>query len=173
MGFGAGEHALATIRTWPEVGLIACEVFENGVASLLSSLLPEKSGPGADLPRNLRLWTADARDLIRLLPAASIRRLFLLFPDPWPKARHAKRRFLHPANLAEVARILGPGAEWRLATDDPVHQAWAGEVLAGQEFFTFAAPAAERPAGWPATRYEAKARAAGRPVLYWRLIRRG
>ncbi len=173
VGFGAGEHALATIEARPEIGLIACEVFENGVASLLSRLVPEGAEANTTLPGNLRLWNDDARSLIRALPDASIARLFLLFPDPWPKVRHAKRRFLHPANVPAVARILAPGAEWRIATDDPVNQAWSRDVLAGQEFFHAPPPAAERPAGWPPTRYEAKARAAGRPVLYWRLIRRG
>ncbi len=173
VGFGAGEHALAIREARPDIGLIACEVFENGVASLLSRLVPEGAETMTVLPGNLRLWDEDARLLIRALPAASIGRLFLMFPDPWPKARHAKRRFVHPLFLPEVARILAPGAEWRIATDDPVHQTWVGEVLAGQDFFAVSAPASERPAGWPPTRYEAKALTAGRAVLYWRLVRRG
>jgi len=178
VGFGAGEHALATIGAGGRIGLIACEVFENGVASLLSSLVPASLVPeGAEaapsLPGNLRLWTDDARALIRALPDSSVSRLFLLFPDPWPKARHAKRRFLHPVFLPEIARILSSGAEWRIATDDPVLQAWTAGVLAGQEFFCVPPPLARRPAGWPPTRYEAKALAAGRRPLYWRLIRRG
>jgi tRNA (guanine-N7-)-methyltransferase len=173
VGFGSGEHALATIPAAPGIGLIACEVFENGVASLLSALVPEGEETEARIPGNLRLWTDDARALIRLLPAGSIHRLFLLFPDPWPKARHAKRRFVHPLFLPEVGRVLAPGAEWRIATDDRVHQAWTAEVLAAQRWFSVPPPDETRPAGWPATRYEAKARKAGRQVLYWRLQRLG
>jgi tRNA (guanine-N7-)-methyltransferase len=172
VGFGAGEHALATIGAHAGIGLIACEVFENGVASLLSTLVPEGEEASSLLPGNLRLWTDDARVLIRALPHASVGRLFLLFPDPWPKARHAKRRFLHPLFLPEIARILSPGAEWRIATDDPVLQGWTAEVLARQEFFRVSLPLARRPVGWPPTRYEAKALAAGRQPLYWRLVRR-
>lgn len=173
VGFGAGEHALAISRANPEIGLIACEVFENGIASLLSRLVPEGGEETCVLPGNLRLWDQDARLLIRALPAASVGRLFLMFPDPWPKARHARRRFVHPLFLSEVARILAPGAEWRIATDDPVHQAWIAEVLSGQDFFAGTTPSGVRPVEWPPTRYEAKALAAGRGVLYWRLVRRG
>ncbi|MGH7085692.1 MAG: tRNA (guanine(46)-N(7))-methyltransferase TrmB [Acetobacteraceae bacterium] len=171
VGFGGGEHTLAIMRARPEVGLLACEVFENGIGSLLSRLVPEDGDAPAPLPGNLRVWDQDARVLIRALPPASIGRLFLMFPDPWPKLRHARRRFVHPQFLPELARILAPGAEWRIATDDPVHQAWLGEVLAGQDDFAVASPVSVRPAGWPPTRYEAKALAEGRPVLYWRLIR--
>lgn len=171
VGFGAGEHALAVVESEPLVGLIACEVFENGIASLLSALVPEGEG-FPPLPGNLRVWTEDARTLIRALPDASIERFFLLFPDPWPKARHARRRFLHPLFLPEVGRVLAPGAEWRIATDDPVLQSWTAEVLAGQGLFCVPPPVRSRPEGWPPTRYEAKALAAGRSVLYWRLKRR-
>lgn len=173
VGFGAGEHALAIVRTQPEIGLIACEVFENGIASLLSALVPQGAAGKAALPGNLRLWDDDARALIRMLSSRSIGRLFLMFPDPWPKQRHVRRRFVHPLFIPEVARILAPGAEWRIATDDPVHQAWLGEVLAAQDFFAVAPPFGIRPAEWPPTRYEAKALSEGRRVLYWRLVRRG
>ena len=172
VGFGGGEHALAQAATHPEAGLIACEVFENGICSLLSRLVPEGGEADAPLPPNLRLWPDDARVLLRLLPDACLDRLFLLFPDPWPKARHAKRRFVHPAMLGLVARVLKPGAEWRVASDDPTYQAWVEEVMAAQDQFIAPPPAVERPAGWPPTRYEAKAVAAGRVPLYWSLRRR-
>ncbi len=172
VGFGSGEHALAQIAAHPECGLIACEVFENGLAALLSRLVPEGAEATAPLPGNLRVWDGDARALIRQLPAGGLDRLFLLFPDPWPKARHVKRRFVHPAFLPEIARVLRPGAEWRIATDDPTYQAWIDEVLAAQAFFAGPLPAMARPAGWPPTRYEAKAIATGRAPRYWSLRRR-
>ncbi len=172
IGFGAGEHALAQIAAHPNVTLIACEVFENGICSLLSRLVPEGAEADAPLPPNLRLWTADARILLRALPDASLDRLFLLFPDPWPKARHAKRRFVHPAVLPLLARVLNPGAEWRVASDDPTYQAWVAEVMAAQNFFGTDPPAIERPPDWPPTRYEAKALREGRTPYYWTFRRR-
>ena len=171
IGFGGGEHARAQAAAHPETGLIACEVYANGICSLLSALVPEGDEATASLPGNLRIWDDDARMLLRHLPAASVDRLFLLFPDPWPKARHAKRRFVHPDNVALVARVLKPGAEWRIASDDPTYQAWTAEVLAQQVLFDVASPAAQRPEGWPPTRYERKAERAGRPALFWRAIR--
>ena len=167
VGFGSGEHALAQIAAHPEVGLIGCEVFVNGICSLLSHLVPEGAEATAPLPDNMRLWADDARVLLRLLPDASLDRLFLLFPDPWPKARHAKRRFVHPAMLPLLARVLRPGAEWRVASDDPTYQAWVAEVMAAQSLFDAPPPAEQRPLDWPPTRYEAKALREGRSPLYW------
>lgn len=172
VGFGGGEHALAQVRAHPEATLIACEVFENGICSLLSALVPEGGESEASLPRNLRLWTDDARVLLRSLPDGCLDRLFLLFPDPWPKARHAKRRFVHPAMLALLARLLKPGAEWRVASDDPTYQAWVRDVMAAQTLFVVTEAVATRPDGWPPTRYEAKALRAGRQPLYWVFRRR-
>ncbi len=171
VGFGGGEHALAQAAAHPRVGLIACEVFENGLCSLLSRLVPEGGEADAPLPPNLLLWPEDARRLLGLLPAASLDRLFLLFPDPWPKARHAKRRFVHPAMLPVAARALRPGSEWRIATDDPTYQGWVAEVFAGSDLFDLSPPAPTRPEGWPGTRYEAKALREGRRPLYWWAIR--
>jgi tRNA (guanine-N7-)-methyltransferase len=171
VGFGGGEHTLAQIAMHPEAGLIACEVFVNGLCSLLSRVVPEGGEATASLPGNLLVWDQDARTLIRALPDACLDRLFLLFPDPWPKARHVKRRFVHPALLPDIARVLKPGAAWRIASDDPTYQGWVAEVLAAQAFFEVPQPAATRPEGWPPTRYEAKALAAGRKPLYWELRR--
>jgi len=172
VGFGGGEHALAQSAAHPDTALIACEVFDNGICSLLSRLVPLDAEATAPLPGNLRLWPDDARVLLRLLPDASLDRLFLLFPDPWPKTRHAKRRFVHPALLAELARVLVPGAAWRVASDDPTYQAWVGEVMGQQTLFEAPPPAATRPADWPPTRYETKALRAGRAPLYWTFVRR-
>ena len=171
IGFGGGEHTYALITEHPDIALIACEVFENGICSLLTRLVPDGAEATAPLPPNLRLWPDDARMILRALPDASLDKLFLMFPDPWPKARHAKRRFVHPDQIALVARVLKPGAEWRIASDDPTYQAWVTEVLAAQTAFSVTPPTTERPPTWPPTRYEAKARAAGRHPLYWSLTR--
>lgn len=171
VGFGSGEHALAQIAAHPDIGLIACEVFDNGICSLLSRLVPEGGEATASLPANLRLWADDARVLLRQLPDASLDGLFLLFPDPWPKARHAKRRFVHPAMLPLLARVLRPGAEWRVASDEPTYQAWVEEVMAAQSLFDVAPAMTGRPEGWPPTRYEAKALREGRQPRYWTLTK--
>jgi tRNA (guanine-N7-)-methyltransferase len=172
VGFGGGEHARAQAAAYPEAALVACEVFEQGICSLLATLVPEGGEATAPLPPNLRLWDDDARALLRALPEASLDRLFLLFPDPWPKARHAKRRFVHPDTVKLVASRLRAGAEWRIATDDPTYQAWVAEVMGSQTaLFAAEAPAALRPDGWPPTRYEAKALKAGRRPVYWRFVR--
>jgi tRNA (guanine-N7-)-methyltransferase len=173
VGFGGGEHARALAAANPLVGLIACEVFENGICSMLSALVPDDGTEDIPaLPDNLRLWPEDARGLLGRLPAASLSRLYLMFPDPWPKSRHVKRRFMHPENIALAARVLRPGAIWRIATDDPIYQAWTEEILAEQDAFDVPLPARERPEGWAPTRYEAKALKAGRQPMYWSLIRR-
>lgn len=173
VGFGGGEHALALAAAEPQRALIASEVFENGLTSLLTRLVPEGAEATAPPPPNLRLWPADARHLLALLPDASLDALCLMFPDPWPKARHSKRRFVHPALLPLLARVLKPGAAWRIASDDPTYQGWVEEVLAPQPFFAREACDESRPEGWPATRYEAKALRAGRRPLYWVWRRRG
>ena len=171
VGFGGGEHAQAQAATHPDAGLIACEVFENGMCSLLSRLVPEGGEATGPLPGNLRLWDDDARLLLRALPPGCLDRVFLLFPDPWPKMRHAKRRFVHPDQVALVARALRHGGEWRVASDDPTYQAWVLEVMGNQALFTNPPPARHRPDGWPPTRYEAKALLADRAPQYWTFIR--
>ncbi len=172
VGFGGGEHAEAIARACPDDGLIAAEVFINGICSLLSRLAPEGAAPEAGLPGNLLLWDGDARTLLQALPDQCLDTVFLMFPDPWPKSRHAKRRFVGLANIDLVARVLRPGGEWRIASDDPTYQEWVRSVMAAQDRFTLLEEAAERPAGWPPTRYEAKARRAGRTPVYWRCERR-
>ncbi len=167
VGFGGGEHTRALLADNPGVAVIASEVYEHGLCSLLTELVPDGAEAAHPLPPLLRLWPDDARELLLALPPASLDRLFLMFPDPWPKARHAKRRFVHPEMLPVVHRALKPGAVWRIASDDPTYQAWVEEVLRASPLFEADPPAAARPAGWPPTRYEAKAIAAGRRPLYW------
>jgi tRNA (guanine-N7-)-methyltransferase len=173
IGFGGGEHALALAAAHPRTGLIACEVFANGICSLLARLVPLGEEASAKLPANLRLWPQDARPLLRALPAASLERLFLMFPDPWPKSRHAARRFINPDNIALAARALKPGGIWRVASDDPTYQSWVTACMEQQAAFAPAQPASSRPEGWPGTRYEAKALRAGRQPLYWSFTRLG
>ena len=171
VGFGGGEHARA-LAADPGLGVVACEVYNSGIASLLSALIPEGADEAtAPLPPNLRLWDDDARLLMRALPPACLDLLALMFPDPWPKARHARRRFVHPGQVPLAARLLRPGAEWRVATDDPTYQDWVQAVMGAQDAFIAPAPATARPAGWPPTRYEAKALRAGRTPLYWSFTR--
>ena len=170
VGFGGGEHAYELAKRHPDIGYIAAEVFDNGICSLLSRIAPDGAGAPEPLP-NLRLYTDDARPLLRGFADGALSKLFLMFPDPWPKARHAKRRFVHPEIVPEVARALRPGGEWRIASDDPTYQGWTNEVLAAQDFFTVSRTEIH-PETWPHTRYEAKAIAAGRTPFYWSLIRR-
>jgi tRNA (guanine-N7-)-methyltransferase len=167
VGFGGGEHALALSAANPSVALIASEVFENGLCSLLTRIVPEGTEATTPPPPRLRLWPQDARHLLALMPAETLGRLYLMFPDPWPKARHAKRRFVNRAMLPVVARVLRPGAEWRIASDDPTYQAWVDEVFGDQKLFTKRLDTTERPADWHPTRYEAKAIREGRTPRYW------
>ena len=140
VGFGGGEHTRAQIAAHPEAGVIACEVFDQGLCSMLAALVPGGGEASAPLPPNLAIWDDDARTLLAALPEASLDRLFLMFPDPWPKARHAKRRFVHPETAKLVASRLKPGAEWRIASDDPTYQAWVAEVMGGQTAYFAGGP---------------------------------
>jgi tRNA (guanine-N7-)-methyltransferase len=163
IGFGGGEHLADAAAANPDVGLIGCEPFVNGVAMALGRIA------AAGLT-NVRLHPGDARDLIEVLPPEVLGRVFLLYPDPWPKARHHRRRFANAENLAALRRAMAPGAELRLATDvaDYVEHALAA---------VSAAPgwrAREEPGPWPGwagTRYEAKALREGRRPRYLTLLR--
>ena len=169
IGFGGGEHLAQLAEQHPQTGFIGCEVFENGIARLVGEIAHR------DLD-NIRIFADDARLLLDRLAPASIGRVFILFPDPWPKSRHHKRRLVAPATLDRLAGVMQPGAELRLATDDPGYLAWMLEhVTAHRDFvWTARSPAdwRERAPDWPATRYEEKARAAGRTPAFLRFIRR-
>lgn len=160
IGFGGGEHLIAQALAHPDTGFIGAEPFINGLSSCAQQI--EKNNL-----TNVRLWPSDARLLLDRMEPGSLQMIYLLFNDPWPKARHAERRFVSPENLARLARVLAPGGGLRIATDDPGLQAWTEEQMAAQKFF---APAPglykERP-DWPNTRYEAKAIAAGRRCRYY------
>lgn len=168
VGFGAGEHLATQAAANPGVGLIGCEPFLNGVVGALSHI--DKGGL-----TNVRLHMGDALDVLERLPDASLDRLFLLHPDPWPKARHAKRRFVNPGPLDVIAAKLKPGGEFRLGTDHDIYCRWALMQMAKRRDFQWLAttPAdwQTRPADWPQTRYEAKARRLGHEVWYFRYQR--
>lgn len=169
VGFGGGEHLAWQAAVHPEVGFIGCEPFVNGVASLLQHVQ-------AQALHNVRIVDDDARPLLAALPEASIDRCFVLFADPWPKPRHHRRRFIGPDNLPHLARILRDGAELRLASDDIGLVRWMLDHTWHHPDFVWLARAAadwrQRPADAPPTRYEEKARAAGRRPVFLRFIRR-
>jgi tRNA (guanine-N7-)-methyltransferase len=169
IGFGGGEHLAEQAERHPAIGFIGSEVFENGIARLVAEIARRDLG-------NIRIFPDDARLLLDRLPPASLGRVFILFPDPWPKLRHHKRRLVAPATLDRLAVVMRPGAELRLATDDPGYLLWMLEhVTAHPAFAWLARRAADwraRPADWPATRYEEKARAAGRTPTFLRVARR-
>ena len=169
IGFGNGEHLAAQVAANPRVGFIGCEPYMAGVAHLLASLEERALG-------NVRVLMDDARLLLPALAAASIGRAFLLFPDPWPKTRHHKRRFVSGSNIAGMARLLKDGAEWRMATDDMSYCRWMlGHLHSSPDFAWQARTASDwrqRPDDWPETRYERKALAQGRQCVYLRYRRR-
>ena len=158
IGFGAGEHLAAQAEAHADIGFIGCEAFLNGVAALLARIDARRLS-------NIRIYDDDARFLIERLAPGTLARVFVLFPDPWPKARHARRRLIAADTLDALARVMADGAELRIATDDPVHLRWALAALTAHEGFRWIAEKAAdwrvRPADQTATRYEEKARAKG------------
>jgi len=171
VGFGGGEHLFHQAVRNPEIGIIGCEPFLNGVAKLLSEI------ENFEKPvRNVRLLTDDARPLLDALPDGSIGRAFVLFPDPWPKNRHHRRRFIAPLQLDGLARVMRPGAELRLATDHIGYLRWMLFHTLAHPGFRWLARGPEdwrrRPEDWPSTRYEEKALQKGIGSTYLRFERR-
>jgi tRNA (guanine-N7-)-methyltransferase len=153
VGYGAGEHLLWQAKANSRIGLIGAEPYISGTAKLLSKLEREPVD-------NIRIYEEDARDIIDVLPGTSIDRVFILFPDPWHKTRHHKRRFLQMDMLDRLARVLKPGAELRFASDDAGYLAYALERLMAHPAFAWTATGPSdwktRTGDWPSTRYEAK-----------------
>jgi tRNA (guanine-N7-)-methyltransferase len=168
VGFGGGEHLAEQARRHPDTGFIGCEPFENGVAKLLTQLQASRL-------LNVRVVPDDARDILVRLPDASLSFVFVLFPDPWPKLRHHKRRFIQTRTLDQIHRLLKPGGELRIATDHTDYGQWALMHLMRDNRFEWAATRAAdwrvRPDDWVATRYEQKALKAGRSCIYLRFFR--
>lgn len=169
IGFGGGEHMVHQAQLNPQVGIIGCEPYINGVAMLLGKIRKA----GAD---NLRVHPGDVRDMFDVLPEASIDRAFLLYPDPWPKKRHHRRRFVTPEHLEPLARVMKPGAIFRVATDIPDYVRQTLEQVPRHGFDWLA----ERPADWRepwgdwiSTRYEQKALREGRVPHYLTFRRQG
>jgi tRNA (guanine-N7-)-methyltransferase len=169
IGFGAGEHLAWQAERQPGAGLIGAEVFTQGMARMLRRV------KDAGL-QNVRLYRGDGRDLLAALAPGTLARVFILFPDPWPKKRHRKRRIVDGEILDSLAGAMRDGAELRLATDHIDYAAWMLERLAAHPDFEWLArgPAdwRNRPDDWPPTRYEAKALAQGRRPVYLRYRRR-
>lgn len=153
IGFGAGEHLVAQAKRYPDTGFIGIEPYVNGVAKALTGIEEE----GLD---NVRLHLGDARDIMTRIPDASLDRIYLLFPDPWPKLRHAKRRFVQDETAAEFVRLLKPGGRLRVATDVMAYADHALEVLRRRSELRWLATSADDwrkpPAGHITTRYELK-----------------
>jgi tRNA (guanine-N7-)-methyltransferase len=171
IGFGSGEHLADRADMLPDHGFIGAEPFLNGVATALGHVRDRRLA-------NVRLWRGDALEILRRIPDRALSFLYLLHPDPWPKARHAKRRMVNAGPLDLFAAKLRPGGEFRLATDDPTYLAWSLMVMQRQtERFEWLA---QRPkdflepsGGWIETRYGAKARREGRRPYYLRYRRLG
>jgi tRNA (guanine-N7-)-methyltransferase len=168
IGFGGGEHLAAQALLYPTVGFIGCEPFVNGVASLMTHIQTQSL-------KNIRVVKDDARLLLARLPDQSVGRIFVLFPDPWPKKRHNKRRIIQDETASAFARILKPGGLLRMATDDVAYGDWMQSVMAQRPEFGLSlegrASITERPQDWPLTRYEQKGTAQGRTPVYLTYVR--
>jgi tRNA (guanine-N7-)-methyltransferase len=168
IGFGGGEHLIAAATESPDVDFIGCEPFVNGVAKLLAHI--EERGL-----TNIRLRQGDAADALDWLPDDSLSCIYLFYPDPWPKRRHRKRRFIARDNLDRLARVMHTGAELRFATDIDDYAAWTLARLRAHPAFSWRARRAEdwlAPwPGWTRTKYETKAMAEGRNPVYLTFVR--
>ena len=164
IGFGGAEHLIAQALANPDTGFIGCEPFVNGMAKALAAIEHHKL-------QNIRLSAGDATHLIAWLPAQSLSRIDILYPDPWPKRRQWKRRFLQDDSLAALARLLAPDAELRFATDIPGYASWVlTRVLRSPQLEWTAERADDWRQPWPdfaGTRYEAKAKREGRTPAYF------
>ena len=163
VGFGGGEHLAWQSQQNPDIGMIGAEPFINGVAKLVAQIDEQKL-------ENIRIHFGDVRPLMEALPDKSLARIFVLHPDPWPKARHHKRRMISPWFFAEAARLLQPGGILRVASDIPDYIRWTLMHAQRARGFEWLAQCADdwkrRPDDWPQTRYEAKALREGRTPAY-------
>lgn len=166
IGFGGGEHLAHQAALHPDIAFIGAEPFVNGIAKLLAAIADR----GLD---NIRIHDDDARYLLEALPDASLDRIYLLYPDPWPKARHHRRRFVNPDNLRHLHRLLKPGGRFLFASDSADYAAWTVAEIERHGGFEPARRTGEPHAEWIETRYEAKARREGRASVYASFRRQG
>ena len=163
IGFGGGEHMASQAARAPDVLIVGCEPFLNGVASAVRHVAEQEL-------KNVRIHDGDARELAARLPDASLDRVFILFPDPWPKARHHKRRIVQPEMVAELARVLKPGGRLRFATDVAGYADWALERILASPDFDWPAQKADdwrvAPSDHITTRYEEKRLGDCEPVFF-------
>jgi tRNA (guanine-N7-)-methyltransferase len=168
IGFGGGEHLLHEAHAHPHIGFLACEAYVNGIAKTLAAIK-------AATFENIRIHHGDALDLIDWLPTGALARVDILYPDPWPKRRHWKRRFLSDARIDRLARVLRPGGELRFATDWAPYAEWVLVRFLRSSHFVWTAERADdwrRPwPDFPGTRYEEKAVKEGRRPCYLRFSR--
>jgi tRNA (guanine-N7-)-methyltransferase len=168
IGFGGGEHLIAEAQAFPDIGFIGCEPYVNGMAKILAQIETHNIG-------NIRLFAGDAAELLAWAPPHSLARIDLIHPDPWPKRRHWKRRFVQDATVLAMARILKPSAEFRFVSDIDDYCAWAlAHLLRSPEFAWTAERAADWRLPWPGytmTRYGRKAEREGRKAAYLRFRR--
>ena len=168
IGFGSGEHLAYRADLLPDHGFIGCEPFLNGVVGALQHV------QNGFLP-NIRLHMGNALDILARVPDGALSFVYLLHPDPWPKARHAKRRMMNHGPMDMIAAKLKPGGEFRLGTDHPVYCRWSMMIMNQRADFDWLAQSPRdflnRPGGWPQTRYEAKARRLDHEVWYFRYRR--
>lgn len=165
IGFGGGEHVAHQADLHPDVSFIGAEAFQNGVAKLLAHIEEKAIG-------NLRVFYGDARELLEVLPDASFERLYLLYPDPWPKERQKKRRFISQANLAHFHRVLKSGGLFLFASDIPDYVEWTRAHVSDQGKFSEEGDPAQPYETWTRTRYEAKAIREGRTPAYLTFVKR-
>ncbi len=173
IGFGGGEHLAELSRRHPDIGFIGAEPFLNGVASLLAHLNGSHLTQAAhtDLAAgradNVRVWPDDIRMLFPFFADGAFDRIYILYPDPWPKARHAERRFVNQKNIADLHRLLADQGQVIVATDVAAYAGWALDQMARSGLFQSEnADVHAPPSGWVATRYEKKGLAAGRAPSY-------
>jgi tRNA (guanine-N7-)-methyltransferase len=170
IGFGGGEHLIAEAQAFPDIGFIGCEPYVNGMAKILTQIESVNV-------KNIRLYAGDAAELVAWAPRQSMARIDLIHPDPWPKRRHWKRRFVQDATVAAMARIIKPQGEFRFVSDIDDYCAWTlAHLLRSPDFFWLAERAADWHLPWPGytmTRYGRKAEREGRKAAYLRFRRVG
>lgn len=164
IGFGTGDHLAHIASKYPDILMIGCEPFVNGVASFLGMAAEKKI-------TNARIFMDEAQLLLQIMPPHYFSKIFLLFPDPWPKKRHHKRRFVTLENLSLLAKVLKKGGEFLFATDHVEYREWALDILGQSKDFQILSQGVETPVDWVTTRFQEKGLHEGRPAYFVKLVR--